>query len=73
MTLMMLRCMSKFLSSSMRVSRQKRLRMDLMEGRTVILPPLHFYNLFFFRFFGGRTVSALIYDQEMYDQQDFSV
>jgi len=24
------------------------------------------------RFFGGRTVSALIYDQEMYDQQDFS-
>jgi len=24
------------------------------------------------RFFGGRTVVALIYDQEMYDQQDFS-
>ena len=24
------------------------------------------------RYFGGRTVSALIYDQEMYDQQDFS-
>jgi len=24
------------------------------------------------RFFGGRTVLALIYDQEMYDQQDFS-
>merc|ERR1719481_1645997 len=24
------------------------------------------------RFFGGRTISALIYDQELYDQQDFS-
>ena len=24
------------------------------------------------RFFGGRTVSAIVYDQELYDQQDFS-
>ena len=24
------------------------------------------------RFFGGRTVSALVYDQELFDQQDFS-
>ena len=24
------------------------------------------------RFFGGRTVSALVYDQELWDQQDFS-
>ena len=38
-----------------------------------LLPHLYFWtNLNLFRFFGGRTVSALIYDQEMYDQQDFS-
>ena len=24
------------------------------------------------RFFGGRTVTAFVYDQELYDQQDFS-
>ena len=24
------------------------------------------------RFFGGRTVSAIVYDQELCDQQDFS-
>ena len=44
MTQMTLRCMSKFSLSSTRVSRQKRPRMDLMEGRNSSLSPLHFWN-----------------------------
>ena len=44
MTQMTPRYMSKFSSSSTRVSRQKRPRMDLMEGRNSLLSPLHFWN-----------------------------
>ena len=40
MTLMTLRCTSKFSLSSMRASRQKRPRMDLMEGGNSLLSPL---------------------------------
>ena len=65
------RCMSKFLSNSTRASRPRRQRTALMEGNSPKIP-CHFFSLFYYRYFGGRTVSALIYDQEMYDQQDFS-
>ena len=44
MTQMTPRYMSKFSSSSTRVSRQKRPRMGLMEGRNSSLSPLHFWN-----------------------------
>ena len=44
-----------------------------LDGRWKFLPLTSAFLKFkLFRFFGGRTVSALIYDQEMYDQQDFS-
>ena len=43
-----------------------------LDGRYTLTNFFAYLHICHSRYFGGRTVSALIYDQEMYDQQDFS-